>query len=253
MKYLVTVADDFGFSAGLNKGCIEAYEQGILREMSFMVDYPGSEDAVKQVLAKNISGVGIHLTLNNFLKTGVYLRTPDYRDLLEKESSKKLGKRIKEELQKFEDLFGRLPTHINAHHSLHQHEKIIDFVGEYVEKHKLYVRKATHFTDGKSIDADESSVNSKYKSFGAKLTDYIFEHIEGGYDDAKDGFVKDLQTVEENTVTEAFFHPAYIDEIVKKHTSLLEGRKRDLKLLKDNEFEKEILDLGFKIIGFSEA
>lgn len=254
MKYLITVADDFGFTPGINKGCIEAYKEGILTEMSFMVDSPGSDDAVELVKRHEVKGIGIHLTLNDLNSTGKYYRTKDYEDLLQNGDSKKLQSRINDELKQFEDLFGRVPSHINSHHSLHQHEKIINVVAEYAGENNLFVRRATSFTDGKSVGVkDENEINNIILGTGAKVTDNIFEHIKSTYVESFEGFIKDLKEVLDNTVTEAFFHPAYVDDLLRSYSSLTDDRERDLKLLKDKGFKNKILKLGFKIKNFSEA
>ena len=56
-------ADDFGLTAGVNAGIVEAYERGVLRSTSLMMTAPAWEDAV--ALAKSTPGldVGVHLTL----------------------------------------------------------------------------------------------------------------------------------------------------------------------------------------------
>lgn len=47
---------------------------------------------------------------------------------------------------------------------------------------------------------------------GVKMTDYIFAHSEGAYR----GFLDDLKNTEDETLTELFFHPAYLDNELSK-------------------------------------
>jgi hypothetical protein len=56
-------ADDFGLTAGVNAGIVEAYERGVLRSTSLMVTAPGFEDAVARAKATPGLDVGVHLTL----------------------------------------------------------------------------------------------------------------------------------------------------------------------------------------------
>ena len=83
------------------------------------------------------------------------------------------------------------------------------------------------------------------------MTDYIFEQIKGTYESCYAGFIKSLEEISEDTSTEFFFHPAYVDETILKYTSLTYDRERDLKLLQDQNFKKIILDSGFTVIDFS--
>lgn len=240
---------DFGLTEGINQGCIDSYQNGILTEMSLMMDSPATNAAAKLASENIIKGVGIHITLNDIVGTGRYLRTDDYKNLLENSSEKELSNRVNDELKKFEDLLGRIPTHINGHKNCYLHPKIIDTVSEYASKNNIYVRRYKPFSDGNSAGQD---VNAAFVKNKIKITDYIFEHIVGTYDEALDGFVNDLKTLEDNTTTEIFFHPGIVDDQLRSYSSLLDDRERDLKLLKDSKFKNELINLGFNICGFSE-
>jgi len=249
MKKLVLVADDYGFTNGINKGCIEANQKGILTEMSLMLDSPATQEGVNLILENNVEGLGIHITLNDIVGTGKYLRTADYKVLLEETSSEKLSARVKDELKRFEDMVGRIPTHINGHQNCCLHPKTIDAVIEYALDNDIYIRRTKHFGGG-NPGAGSTEANKIMEDAGVKITDYIFEHIEGTYEEAYQGFLDVLKDIEDDTVTEIFFHPAYVDDELRKYSSLLEDRERDLKLLTDKSFKEEIEKLGFTITNF---
>lgn len=252
MKKLIVVADDYGFTNGVNKGCIEASQKGILTEISLMIDSPATKEGINQILVNKIEGLGIHITLNDIVGTGKYLRTADYKILLEETSNKKLSNRVKDELKNFEDMVGRIPTHINGHQNCCLHPKIIDTVIEYALENDIYIRRTKHSRDRNT--GVESTVSNKIMDdSGVKCTDYIFEHILGTYDEAYQGFLSDLRGVEDGTITEIFFHPAYVDDELRKYSSLLEDRERDLKLLTDKSFKEEIEKLGFIITNFKNS
>src|SRR5881392_1275022 len=61
---LVVNADDFGLSAGVNRGILEAYAAGVVSSVSVLVNAPGWTDAVPRLrdLGPGI-GVGLHLNL----------------------------------------------------------------------------------------------------------------------------------------------------------------------------------------------
>src|SRR5437773_1986596 len=61
---LVVNADDFGLSAGVNRGILEAYVAGVVSSVSVLVNAPGWTDAVQRLrdLGPGL-GVGLHLNL----------------------------------------------------------------------------------------------------------------------------------------------------------------------------------------------
>ena len=85
---------------------------------------------------------------------------------------------------------------------------------------------------------------------GVKMTDYIIEHIKGSYKEVFDGFIKDLETVKEDSTTELFFHPGFVDDELRGYSSLLEDRERDVILLKDVGFKNKLVEMGFELCGF---
>ena len=61
-RRLVVNADDFGFSEGINRGILEAFDAGSLRSTSIMVGAPAFDDAVRRAHAAGPRlGVGLHL------------------------------------------------------------------------------------------------------------------------------------------------------------------------------------------------
>src|SRR5205823_2526669 len=63
MKYLIVNGDDFGATPGINRGIIEAHQQGILTSASLMVDAPSAEEAVALSRSAPALSVGLHVDL----------------------------------------------------------------------------------------------------------------------------------------------------------------------------------------------
>src|SRR3989449_135256 len=71
-RRLVVNADDFGFSAGVNRGILEAHAAGVGSSVSVLVNTPGWPDARDWLRAVGGTlGVGLHLNLT----TGAPLTT----------------------------------------------------------------------------------------------------------------------------------------------------------------------------------
>lgn len=63
-RVLIINADDFGMSAGINRGILEAVAAGVVTSASLMVNMPASDDATHAACAVGSSlSVGLHLTL----------------------------------------------------------------------------------------------------------------------------------------------------------------------------------------------
>ena len=72
-------ADDFGFSAGVNRGILEAHAAGVVSSVSVLVNTPGWPDARDRLRAiGGTLGVGLHLNLTTGapLTTAPSLTTP---------------------------------------------------------------------------------------------------------------------------------------------------------------------------------
>jgi len=62
-RRLVINADDFGLSAGVNRGILEAHAAGTVTSTSLLVNTPGFADAVRAARDAPELGVGLHLNL----------------------------------------------------------------------------------------------------------------------------------------------------------------------------------------------
>ena len=99
MKLIVN-GDDFGLSSGVNRGIVEAHTRGILTSASLMVEAPASEEAAHLASSYRGLGVGLHAVIDTALEA-----TP--RDAVESQ------------LERFIELTGQLPTHVDSHHDVH--------------------------------------------------------------------------------------------------------------------------------------
>ena len=66
-RLLIVNADDFGMSAGINRGIAEAHERGIVTSTSLMVRWPAAKDAAVYARARPALGVGLHLDLGEWM------------------------------------------------------------------------------------------------------------------------------------------------------------------------------------------
>jgi predicted glycoside hydrolase/deacetylase ChbG (UPF0249 family) len=63
VRRLVVNADDLGFTAGVNRGILEAHRAGLVTSASILVNTPGYDDAVRVAASAPALGIGLHLNL----------------------------------------------------------------------------------------------------------------------------------------------------------------------------------------------
>jgi len=119
-RQLIVNADDFGLSQGVNRGIIEAYENGIVTSASLMVRWPAADEAA--TYARNEPGLslGLHLDLGEWIfKEGSW--SPLY-EVVNLENIDGLDREVARQLDAFSRLCGQAPSHIDSHQHVHRTE-----------------------------------------------------------------------------------------------------------------------------------
>jgi chitin disaccharide deacetylase len=63
VRRLIINADDFGLTAGVNRGIVEAHEHGIVTSATLMANGPAFEDAIALAQSRPRLGMGCHIVL----------------------------------------------------------------------------------------------------------------------------------------------------------------------------------------------
>lgn len=104
-KSLIINADDFGRSEKINQGILKAIDQGVVTSVSVMINQPFVQ---KEPLINQKVSIGLHV------------------ELREEDDTKK---DVKAQIEKFEKLFGQLPSHLDGHnHCQAELDRINDFL-----------------------------------------------------------------------------------------------------------------------------
>jgi chitin disaccharide deacetylase len=115
-RVLIVNADDFGRSAGINRGVIRCHEEGIVTSASLMVRWPEAEDAAAWARRTSLS-VGLHLDLGDWeWRDGAWHTRYEVVDI---EDLDAIAAEIERQLEDFERLIGRPPTHLDTHQHVH--------------------------------------------------------------------------------------------------------------------------------------
>ena len=121
-KRLIVNADDFGQSAGINDGVVEAFERGVVRSASLMVRWPDAAEAARYARAHPDLSVGLHLDLGEWtyrINQWILLY-----EVVRKDDHAAVEEEISRQFSTFNELMGRNPTHIDSHQHVHRAESV---------------------------------------------------------------------------------------------------------------------------------
>src|SRR5512143_125956 len=126
-RYLIVNADDFGLSAGVNRGIIRAHEEGILTSASLMVRYPAAAEAARYALEHPRLSVGLHLDLAEWVyRDDQWI--PRYQ-VVATDSEAAVAEEVTRQHESFRRLLGRAPTHIDSHQHVHRNDPVRSVAG----------------------------------------------------------------------------------------------------------------------------
>src|SRR5260221_11481016 len=109
-KYIVVNADDLGLSDGVNRGIIEAHENGIVTSASLMVDGAAVEAAIAEGRAPPRLSLGLHIDLGEWkFQDGGWL--PLY-ERVRFDDPLSVREEIDRQFGEFRRIAGRMPTHL---------------------------------------------------------------------------------------------------------------------------------------------
>ena len=137
-RFLIVNGDDFGQSAGVNRGIITAHENGILTSASLMVRWPDALAAAEYARDHPNLSVGLHLDLGEWT-----LRDGEWRPLyavVDENDPDAIEKEIAAQCAAFRDLLRREPTHLDSHQHVHLTEPVSSIVRRIANKMGIPVR-----------------------------------------------------------------------------------------------------------------
>jgi len=121
-RLLVVNADDLGLTDGVNAGILHAARHGIVTSASLMVRAPAAEAAARAVRALPGLSVGLHLDLAEWEHDGEQWR-PLY-EVVDNGDAEAVAGELGRQLDRFEALVGRPPSHLDSHQHVHTSEPV---------------------------------------------------------------------------------------------------------------------------------
>jgi len=122
VRNLVVNADDLGASEGVNRGIVESHVNGIVTSASLMVTGAAAAEAV--ALAREHPGLGVGLHWDVWGEDEREFDLGDHGAVRDEFSR---------QLDRFHQLMGRAPTHVDSHRHAHREPGVMDLFLELVE------------------------------------------------------------------------------------------------------------------------
>jgi len=109
VRYLIVNADDFGYGAAVNRGIVTAIDKGVVTSAGLMVNTPGTEEAARMARERAHVSLGLHVNFTNEADRLVDFEIPEICD-----------RELRRQVDRFVELVGRPPTHIDGHQHVHR-------------------------------------------------------------------------------------------------------------------------------------
>jgi predicted glycoside hydrolase/deacetylase ChbG (UPF0249 family) len=215
---LIVTADDYGYAPAYDRGILEAARTRAVDAVSAMVLREGCEP--EPLLSTGVE-IGLHLELPGWSGVPVARAGPEER--------RAAVAACREQLERFEELFGRPAAYLDGHHHCHAAPGLAAALGRVAREHGLPVR---------SIDARHRRL---LRCQGVATQDRLV----GRSDESEPAIPAELEPLVRHRrgapsgVTEWMVHPGYADPAAGSGYDA--GREADLALVLELGRREELL------------
>ena len=243
---LILNGDDFGISRGVNAAMIDCFKHGVLSSTSMMTNMPAAKEASELMKLYPDLSVGIHFNLTvgkpltSNLKT-LLKEDGTFNKGMLKESSHVDPEEIRTELQaqfdRFIELTGHLPAHLNSHHGIEMIQGAEKIVCEFSQKYHLPVRRFFTLPSGNHPDIE----------FEIPKMKMIFKDTLMP-EDLINGFT--ATEIASDDIYEFACHPGYVDYEILQISSLTTGRAYDAHAFLSDNVKSWIENSNIQLVDY---
>jgi hopanoid biosynthesis associated protein HpnK len=287
VKSLIVNADDLGWTEGVNRGILEAFQHGIVTSASLIANGAAFAGGVAAARSAPGLGVGVHLNLSDgpplanpktvttlLNKNGEFAGGPE-RLLLRRARRGLLLTEVETEwdaqIRKVRDA-GIATTHLDGHKHVHMLPGLFEIVLKLAKRHGIgAIRVSLEASSLRAALASGARQNSGVilkqgvQARGLKLlardareqaaragistADYFCGIAQTG-ELTREGVEQFLKSLPAGT-TELMCHPGYADAALQKtHTRLQLSRETELHILTDTGIRNLVASLGIRLIDY---
>jgi predicted glycoside hydrolase/deacetylase ChbG (UPF0249 family) len=121
-RKVIVNADDLGYTPLTSTGILTAWRDGLVTSASLMVRMSDAGSAVRQARELGFDDLGLHLDLGEWIcRNGRW--SPLY-EVVALDDPQAVADECRRQLDRFRDLVGRDPTHLDSHQHVHRAEPV---------------------------------------------------------------------------------------------------------------------------------
>lgn len=122
LRTLIVNADDLGYTPLTSAGIFRAWREGIVTSASLMVRQPDAAAAARRAALEGFTDLGLHLDFGEWTcEAGEWRRLYEVIPLDDPAAVRDEAER---QLERFRELVGRDPTHLDSHQHVHREEPV---------------------------------------------------------------------------------------------------------------------------------
>lgn len=248
MKRLIVNADDFGLTAGVSRGILEAHRRGIVTSTTLMANLP-VDGALLAELKVSRLGVGLHLNLTLGQPISPAEEIPSlldadgkfFRDPLRQAAEAKAEEielELRAQLATFIRLRGQKPTHLDSHHHVGRHLPIREVVIALAEELGVPLR------------CQDAETRRDVRGRGLKSPEHFFGESGPEAYWSSERLLSHLAALPEGA-SEFMTHPGYFDQDLAYSRY---GRQREVELrgLTDPAVSEAVVARGIRLCHFGD-
>ncbi len=288
MKNLIVNADDFGWTDGVNRGILEAFQNGIVTSTSLLANGAAFAGAVEAARSAPGLGVGVHLNLSdgpsvanreavtNLLNhTGEFTGGPESLLLRHARRGLALAEVEREweaQIHKVRNA-GIEPTHLDGHKHVHMLPGLFEIALRLAKRNNIgAIRVSLEASSLRAALSSGSKQNSavvlkqgvqarglkllareareRAERAGISTADYFCGIAQTGQL-TREGVAQFLKILPEGT-TELMCHPGYADAALQRSsTRLQKSRQSELVILTDTGIRNLVAWQGIRLIDYA--
>lgn len=277
-KRLIINADDYGRTAGVVEGILQAHQQGIVTSTTAMMNMPGIEDALRRVQSYPDLGLGVHLVFSVWRpllppeqipslvdEDGTFLSQKAIWARPEAIQHDELRAELTAQVERFQALTGRRPDHLDCHHFVHSYPFFFAVYVELAAQWDLPIRAP--FPPEETFSQAAATVpliegfplpevrdmmrqdRELVRARGVRHPDHFIGSFYGEEAVTLENLLAILENLSEGT-TELMCHPGLADEQLLAESIYGRLREKELELLCHPLVREKLEELGIELVNF---
>lgn len=245
-KVLIVNADDFGLTAGVSRGILEAHRDGIVTSTTLLVNRAIPPERVEELKASGL-GVGVHLNLTFGTPVANPRRVPslvdaegrfvrDAREVAARARIDEARIELGTQIDAFRKIMGRFPTHLDTHHHVGRLAPILELLLDFARALRVPVR------------SQDGEVRRAARSLGLRTPDHFMGEAGGEAYWSRERVLEHLASLPAG-LSEFMTHPGYFDDDLAYSRY---GRQRETELagLTDPDVRQAVKIHGIRLAHF---